>query len=75
MDRTLTNENKTRTQDGSEKQLDYSINHKLRNQGLGFDRIVLAHLNIDAIEFNLSVPWIQGYHENALIKSFKVSPP
>ena len=33
-----------------------------------------AHLNKDRIETNSSVPWIQGRHENALIKSFKTSP-
>ena len=33
-----------------------------------------AHLNRDKIESNLSVPGIQGHQENALIKSFKMSP-
>jgi len=32
------------------------------------------HLNRDTIESNLSVPGIQGYHENALYKSFETSP-
>ena len=32
------------------------------------------HLNRDKIESNLSVPGIQGCHENALIKSFEMSP-
>ena len=33
-----------------------------------------AHLNRDKIESNLSVPGIQGCHENALCKSFEMSP-
>ena len=33
-----------------------------------------AHLNRDKIKSNLSVPGIQGHQENALIKSFKMSP-
>ena len=33
-----------------------------------------AHLNRDKIESNLSVPGIQGCHENALFKSFETSP-
>ena len=33
-----------------------------------------SHLNRDKIESNLSVPGIQGCHENALIKSFEMSP-
>ena len=33
-----------------------------------------AHLNRGTIESNLSVPGIQGCHENALIKSFETSP-
>ena len=32
------------------------------------------HLNRDKIKSNLSVPEIQGHHENALIKSFESSP-
>ena len=32
------------------------------------------HLNRDEIESNLSVPGIQGNQENALIKSFEMSP-
>ena len=32
-----------------------------------------SHLNIDKIEFNLCVPVIQGYHENALIRSCETS--
>ena len=32
------------------------------------------HLNIDEIESNLSVPGIQGCHENVLYKSFERSP-
>ena len=31
-------------------------------------------MNIDMIEFNLSVPGFKGYHENILIKSFQMSP-
>ena len=34
----------------------------------------LAHLNINKIGVNLSVPGIQGHQENALIKSFELSP-
>ena len=33
-----------------------------------------THLNRDKIESNLSVPGIQGHQENALIKSFEMSP-
>ena len=33
-----------------------------------------AHLNKDKIESNLSVPGSQGHQENALIKSFEMSP-
>ena len=33
-----------------------------------------AHLNRDKIEWNLSVPRIQARHENALYKSFEMSP-
>ena len=33
-----------------------------------------AHLNREKIKSNLSVPGIQGHHENALIKSFEMSP-
>ena len=33
-----------------------------------------SHLNRYQIESNLSVPGIQGYHENALYKSFETSP-
>ena len=33
-----------------------------------------AHLNRDKIEWNLSVPGIQGRHKNALYKSFEMSP-
>ena len=33
-----------------------------------------AHLNRNKIESNLSVPKIQGCHENALYKSFEMSP-
>ena len=36
--------------------------------------IALSHLNRDYIESNLSVPAIQGCYENALIKSFEMSP-
>ena len=34
---------------------------------------VVAHLNRDKIESNLSVPGIQEHQENALIKSFELS--
>ena len=37
-----------------------------------FERI--SHLNRNQIESNLSVPGIQGCHENALYKSFEMSP-
>ena len=33
-----------------------------------------AHLNRDKFESNLSVPGIKGCYENALIKSFEMSP-
>ena len=33
-----------------------------------------AHLNRDKIESNLSVPGIQGCHENNFYKSFEMSP-
>ena len=33
-----------------------------------------SHLNRDKIASNLSVPGIQGCHENALFKSFEMSP-
>ena len=36
--------------------------------------LVPAQINRDKIESNLSVPGVQGCHENALIKSFKMSP-
>ena len=35
---------------------------------------LITHLNRKTIQFNLSVPGIQGHQENALIKSFKMSP-
>ena len=33
-----------------------------------------SHLNREMIESNLNVPGIQGHQENALIKSFEMSP-
>ena len=33
-----------------------------------------SHLNRDNIESNMSVPVIQEHQENALIKSFEMSP-
>ena len=37
-------------------------------------RKAYTHLNRDNIKSNLSVPGIQGCHENALCKSFETSP-
>ena len=39
-----------------------------------FYMVAIAHLNRDKIDYNLSVPGIQGYQENALYKSFETSP-
>ena len=36
--------------------------------------MALAHLRKNKIEFNLSVPGIQGHQENTLYKSFETSP-
>ena len=41
--------------------------------GVGIN-IAEAHLNRNQIESNLSVPGIQGCHENALYKSFEMRP-
>ena len=45
----------------------YHLNHMI-------EEIIITHFNRDKIESNLSVPRIQGCHENALFKSFKTSP-
>ena len=47
------------------------LNSKLAFFSLGNND---AHLNRDKIESNLSLPGIQGRYENALIKSFEMSP-
>ena len=43
-------------------------------KGIRVDAIPFAHLNREKIESNLSVPGIQGCHENAIYKSFETSP-
>ena len=37
-------------------------------------KLFMSHLNRDTIESNLSVPGIQGYQENTLIRSFEMIP-
>ena len=37
-------------------------------------KLDIAHLNRDKMETNLSVPAIQGHQENAVNKSFEMSP-
>ena len=46
----------------------------LRDNGKYLYVITGTHLNRDKIESNLSVPGIQGLQENALTKSFEMSP-